>query len=362
MSSHPPTRGPHRAIIPSGVPLRARRITKEAQGMLLRGVVLEVYSYDEVRLRNKNILPAALYCDVLVYSSRNGARSAIFRDCLVSQEIAGMHDGSIWRPRKTTQKIAGTLDVNKLRNPAQLDGDHVLLGFLDNDVATPVVLSAVPHPSADIEKALPAAVDQPGHRLRLIASDADVRLWRHHGTFFGVRADGSYVIDASRGHQGRIEANGAEQAYDAVDPETNVVPPPPNALIRLRPGATFRVEVVGDPDNPDGTTKQIEFQLAQDELRVTLDGETNLVLTQSGANAEMRIGSGDVHVPIGEHLKTLYDNLKARLDAFDLAFANHLHGTSFGPTTMPNPGGSISAPDWNSVPTIISSKVSLPDE
>lgn len=360
MTSHVPFRGPYRATIPSGVPVRVRRTTKDANGLILRGVVIAVYSYDEARLRNRQLVPASLYCDVLIYSSRPGGRVAIIRDCVVSQESGSVHNGVIQRPRATTLKFDSPLDLNKVRNPAELDGDHVLIGFLDNDVATPVILRWLPHPSSDVRKNLPTAVNVAGQRMRLLRTDGDVRLWRHHGSYFGVQPDGSFVVDNSRGHQGRIESDGSEQAYDAVDPSTNTVPPPPGTLFRLRPGGKFRVEIV-DPDDPDSTPKNFEFEANQNELRVKLSGADNLVLTQSGANAELRIGDGAMHVPIGEHLKTLYDQLKARLDAFDVAFANHLHGTSFGPTATPSPGGSISAPDWTSVPTIISSKVSLPD-
>jgi hypothetical protein len=361
MTHHPSIKGPYKATIPSGVPVRIRRPTKEASGLLLRGVVIRVYSYDEVRMRNRTIIPSSLYCDVLIYSSRAGNRVAVIRDCVVSQESGGVHNGTIYRPKATTLRFDGPLDLNKVRNPAELDGDHVLVGFLDNDVATPIILRWLAHPSTDARSSLPTTVNVAGHRCRLISTDGDVRLWRHHGTFFGVQDDGSFVVDNSRGHQGRVEADGSEQPYDAPDPATGTVPAPPNTLFRLRPGGKFRVEIV-DPDDPDGVTKTFELEANQTELRIRLNGEDNLVLTQSGENAEMQIGDGAVHVPIGEHLKTLYDNLKARLDAFDIAFAQHLHGTSFGPTTAPQPGASISAPDWSSVPTIISTKVSLPDE
>ncbi len=297
--------------------------------------------------------PAGIYCDVLVYSSRRGSRSAVLRDCLLSQEAMHLHDGEVVLPRSTTLQFNEALLPNQVRNPAELDGDHVIVGFLDNDYGTPVILRFLPHPSSDIGKLeLPSEIDVIGHRTRLISSDGDVRLWRHHGTFFGLQGDGSYVLDLSRGHAGQVRNDGTEQPYSES--------PAPNSTIRLRPGGTYRIEIVANPDQPSSGGKAIELTITENQFQLRLDGADNLTLEQSGANATLKVGDGAVHVAIGEHLETLYNQLKARLDAFDQIFATHVHGSTFGPTTFPEPSGSISAPAWNS--DIVSSKVSLPDE
>lgn len=363
----PPRYGRNQTLFPSNVATYVPEDGLRAHGLLLRGVVTKVYEYDAPRrvATGLGASSAAIYCDVLVYSTRRSARGYFLPECLVSQDCANLHDGDIWKPRPTTMQFDRPLNPTKLYNLAELDGDHVVVGFLDGDFSYPIVLRQLPHPSTDLRRELPATIDAPGHRKKLRQTDGHVRLWRHHGTFFGVQPDGSFVVDASRGHHGRINADGTEQSYT----EGNEAPP--ITLVRVRPGGKVRVEVVGNPENPDAivtnddpnpTPKALELEISENQVLVRLDGADNLTLTQSGANAELKVGDGSVHVAIGEHLQTLYNQLKTRLDAFDLAFANHLHGSSFGPTSPPEPGGSISAPAWDDVPTIISSKVSLPDE
>lgn len=351
MSAHPPQMGPNRTIVPASFPIR-QFATRSANGLMLRGVVLSVYTYDESVNPNPMYAPSAIYADVFIYSSVRGSRTSIIRGCMVSQERASMHDGDVWKPRASSQIIGGQLDANKLRNPQDLDGDHVLVGFIDDDFGTPIILRALPHPNADIGDTLPSEVDKAGSgRTRLKSTDGSPRFSRHHGTYSGVDVDGSYVIDNSRGHEGKIDGAGKEQDFTTAAA--------PNTTIRLRTGGTFRVELVDDANAPISGTKSFELTATQNTLEVKFAGGANLTLAQNGTNATLQVGDGAKHVAIVEHLQTLYDELKAKLDAFDTVFKAHTHATTFGPSDTPLPSSGIDAPGWNA--NIASTKVSLPD-
>lgn len=351
MSAHPPQLGPNRTIFPASFPTKQFAI-RSANGLLLRGIVLNTYTYDQVVLPNSLLEPGAIYVDVFIYSGVRGSRTSIIRGCLVSQERASMHDGDIWKPRPSSQLIGGSLDANKIRNPQDLDGDHVLVGFLDDDFGSPVVLRALPHPNTDLGDEPPTEVNKPGAgRSKLLSTDSSPRLSRHHGTYFGVESDGGFVFDNSRGHEGRINSDGSEQAFSDS--------PAPDTTIRLRAGGTFRVVLVDDANSPISGTKSFELTATQSAVEIKFAGGPNLTLAQSGANATLQIGDGAKHVAIVEHLKTLYEELKAKLDAFDITFASHTHATTFGPSATPVPSSGVGAPAWSS--SIESTKVSLPD-
>lgn len=352
-----PTFGPLGSVRQGGLPTNVQDYGSRAHGILLRGVVLRNYVYDEEGVPfapNPGIAPAAVYSDVLVYSSIPGARFAVFPRCVVSQNRAGLHDGDLWIPRATTMDISGAaLNTDTTTNIANMDGDHVLLGFLDNDLSQPVILKALPHPRADIGAALPEAIDEAGHRVRLLVKDGEPALTRHHGTFWGATKTGDFQVDTTRAHDGTLESNGTEPA----PPFNGTVG---NIRIRLPQGSNARIEVISDPNAPnEAASKLCEVIIEDDQVRVRLANEDNLTLMSGGSAATLQVGDGAQHVAIVEHLRALYLELKARLDAFDAAYVTHTHIYAFGPTLTPLPPTTVSAPAWNG--SIESTKVSLPD-
>lgn len=368
MTHHVTSRGRFGEVLQAGVPKRSASVPgfTAAQGLLIRGVVVSTYVYDESggNGARAGLQQGAIYCDVLVYSKMPKRQVGFLQSCLVATGKQGIHDGDIWRPRPSSVSFSGELDFNQFQSLADFDGDHVIVGFLDDDVKMPVILGQIPHPALPADSSIETGseTDLIGHRLRLKQADGDVRLWRHHGTYFGVRNDGSFVVDASRGYTNSVTDDGSYPSY-ANDPA-------PQTVLRLRPGGTFRIEIVSDPQQPVSSTKSLEIVATETEVQVRFDGSNNLQLAQSGSAATLTVGDGTQHVAIAEHLETLYNQLKARLDSFESQLLLHVHAPPAPPPAPPFSGPPVApptftpllplaAPPWDG--DIASSKVSIPD-
>jgi len=161
----------------SGIPKRKpSSMPGSSSGLLLRGVVTATYVIDDPDhpfADDPSKVPTAVYCDVLTF----GRRWYFIPKCLVAQERSGLHSGHVWKPRAATMTITSApMDLNKGTNPAILDGDHVLVGFLDDNFNQPLILRALPHPAADVGN----EELEVGHRLKLVDGDGDPDFWKHN--------------------------------------------------------------------------------------------------------------------------------------------------------------------------------------
>lgn len=310
----------------SGIPKRrSSNSPSESSGLLLRGVVTATYVLDDAAhpfADDPTSVPTAVYCDVLTF----GRKWFSLPKCLVSQERSGLHSGHIWKPRAASLTITGDpVDMNKGTNPAILDGDHVLIGFLDQNLNQPIILRELPHPAADVGN----EDKETGHRLKLVDGDGDPDFWKHHGVFYGVTDEGDFVVDTTRANDGELQDDGKES--DPPEDGTSG-----NHKIRLQKGATLTVEIEA------GATFEV---------------------TDKDGDATMTIGDGAVHVSIYEALQTFWDTtVKPKFDAFD----GHTH--LYVMPLIPAPGPPIiTAPP---VPLVVfpaldtaiqSTKVSIPD-
>ncbi|NIR15124.1 MAG: hypothetical protein GWN86_14760, partial [Desulfobacterales bacterium] len=123
--------------------------------------------------------PSAVYCDVLTYNSIPGRRWAGFKKVLVSQDQGGLHDEKLWVPRATKTNLFGTLNEGEGANPADMDGDHVLIGFMNDSLNEPIILKALPHPAKDLGNDLYPV----GKRLKLKRVDGNPDFIKHNGVF-----------------------------------------------------------------------------------------------------------------------------------------------------------------------------------
>lgn len=172
-----------------------------AGGILLRGVVQKVYR--PVDLPADNVPEHArrgITCHVLILGGRGIPRTILPYVPLVNQ-AGGLNDGTDWIPRETTQALSGNLDVagsGGQATPAdQMDGDNVLIGFLDGDLAFPVILGAMNHPS----------------RRSIYGSEADDtarRRIRFQGVVVEITDDGSINVDTSGASSGELTLTGEE--------------------------------------------------------------------------------------------------------------------------------------------------------
>jgi hypothetical protein len=334
-----------------GTPWRSRSAPAlDAQGVLLRGVVVATYVTDD---DNHPAVdpptgddPVAVYCDVLVYSSIPGQRLHILRQVLVSQPFGGMHTGMVWKPKATTASLVDDLDINGGSVPAYFDGDHVLVGFLDNDMSLPVVLRALPHPSLDFGN----EDKESGQRMKMTLVDGAPLYLKNRGTVFGVTDTGDAIIDTRYAHDGEFDDVGQEPA-PATDGSVG------HQIQRLALDSVHTVELQDMSDvNPVTKTSQtitrdgVNVRVDESGARVTINLEEGATLIVEGcdAGASVLLGDGAVSVAVADHLQSLYT-------ALETAFKAHVHPTSQGPsgptTTVP--------PTWDA--RIQSNKLKIPD-
>lgn len=339
---------PNGTRLQSGVPKSVAQHGMSANGLLLRGVVTATYVVDDPDhsfADSTGARPTAVYCDVMTY----GSFPQHIRKALVTVERGGLHDGHPWKPKACTKVITGDdLDFNRGVNPALVDGDHVLIGFLNGSFSQPLILKSLPHPSADVgNEGLTT-----GHRLKLVSGDGDPNLWKHHGTVFGVDTDGNYTVDTTRANDGTLDNDGHES-----EPPTDGSG---KHSILLPQDAEFSVKLLdmADPENPVEVASltmvkenlEIKIEDPAGFVRIMIEGGLGYRIEGKDASAKFTLGTGAVSVAIADHLKTLWESFQGT------EFPNHTHLDSFGGTGIVN-SGPISS--WDS--KIESTQMVIPD-
>lgn len=187
----------HQSLVDSR--LRARA----ARGLVVRGVVTDVYEYDSSRRRNRRIEPGGFVCDVKVYES---FMQTLLREVPIATSSAGLNDYEAWKPRAATQTLSGGELVISLEGgegrvtPAEeMDGDHVLVGFIGGDLQSPIILHQLPHPKS-----------------KRRASATDVTKYKYQrwirGIRLGITEAGNLELDTTNASAGALDSNGNEIA------------------------------------------------------------------------------------------------------------------------------------------------------
>lgn len=332
--------------IQAGVPTRSVNVERKANGLLLRGVVVKTHVSDsDTHPMADNAGdavkgPTAVYCDVLVYPSIPGQRWFALHQVLVSQPTGGMHRGRIWKPRASTQDISKQPLEDQTSNPAHQDGDHVLVGFLNDSFDQPIVLRGLPHPAVDTGHEDWATI---GKRMKLVDADKDPDYVKHHGTFYGVDSDGNFLLDTTFANDGALQ--GDPKLGHEADPPTDGKG---SQTFNLPQDATFKVALY-DMSTPDAPNEVISLTIDKDQVLAQVTQNNSVKIEEDLADAKLTLGDGAVKVAVADHLQTLYTAVKAWLEA-------HTHPTGTGPSGQPanNP-----APDWDT--NINSSQMLIPD-
>ena len=328
-----PIRTSNGTVLQSGIPsVPIPWVNDVGPKVFLRGVVIATYVLDDPQhlfVDEVDAIPNSVYCDVLCYGKIN----QFIRNCLVSQALGGIHSGEIWKPRAAKATISGkTFDPEQGTNPADMDGDHVLISFIDGNFNQPVIIRSLPHPKADQGN----ETKEIGKRLRLRLEDGDPLFWKNHGSYFGLDKDGNYVVDTT-------------EAYAGEDYNEGKQPDPAN--------------------NAD--TGNYNIKLAKDStLTVEIEGGDNIKLELKDGDAKLTLGDGAVSAMIAETFESFWNTeIKPLFDAFDLHVHNqHLYVAPLIPLpgqpipVVGTPGDAapkVVLPVYK--PAITSSKVTFPD-
>jgi hypothetical protein len=228
---------------------------------MLRGVVIQAYLPLDPRLARRRridqLATPTITCDVRIYDPRY---DTVLRDVPIMRKSAGLVDSEVWLPRAATIDLAqGTLvqdgngpavpTVLRPSLPENMDGDHVVVAFLNNDLNQPVIMGQLDH-SRNI--ANPTAIDPTKFKSRTVLQ----------GWSFGMLTNGNVEIDASLASTG------------VVTPGIPVVPFPTtpisgNMQLKLFPATKVTIvdSVLSAPQPPlQGTTFLNDLNLVLSEM------------------------------------------------------------------------------------------------
>lgn len=340
----------------SGIPSRPIEPGRRANGLLLRGLVTATYVTDSAEHPQaeapEDAAPVAVYCDVLVMPSVGGQRWFGLKNVLVTQDIAGLHRGRIWKPRPAKLDFVDDLNIQEGSNPAYTDGDHVLVGFMNDNLSQPIILRALPHPTGDLGR----EDFDIGTRMKILEADGDPDFFRHHGVHYGVSDLGDFIVDTTFGNAGELEDDGKEKPPCTDGTSGNVevnIPQDSTVLINLMD--------MSDPAAPDPkviieiskTGGLVDIKDAAGNWNMKVEDGESLTVAGKDAAATLTLGDGAVKVAVADHLQTLYEGLKSKLDAAD----GHKHPTGVGPSGPPDTP--VVADPWDA--NINSDKMTIPD-
>jgi len=172
---------------------------RSTYGYIARAVVLKTYFADDSGFSGTAWKPQHVFVDVRVY----GTRSRTLYRVPVCQGMGSIWDEDVYVPRAARTNIGGgKLAIDGRPNGSKpteahnMDGDHVLLGFLECDPFQPIVFPfSLPHPAT-------------GRQLQ--EADGRVRRLRHAGTMIQWDENGDITIDATGAAQPELTAQGQE--------------------------------------------------------------------------------------------------------------------------------------------------------
>jgi hypothetical protein len=172
---------------------------------MLRCVVIATYLPDD-RPSREDIPESQNPCVTVDAVPLHSRYKSVLRDVPVLVRSGGLNDHEVWVPRAASVAFVGgaSLAIDP-KNPAtatdlsQTDGDHVLIGFLGNDLNEPVVLGQLPHPRT---KRRPSRNDAPAYISRT----------HTRGIETAVLSSGDVEIDFTNASAGTINADGVEVA------------------------------------------------------------------------------------------------------------------------------------------------------
>lgn len=222
-----------------------------------RGVVIRTHFADDAAGDNASRAPRGVTCDVMTWSSRggNGRLSGV----PVLQRGSTVGNASLWVPRAGTRTLDGdplSWDGDPVAgvaavDPENVDGEWVLVEFIDGDYRAPIIVGSIQHPRSRRPQngATPAElVDVGADGAVGTTPDGLERFLAHQGTVARVDRAGNVVVDTSAG--------GQTDAGDALEGTSGHVD------LNLAADATLTVRFAG--------TRQLRLRVVDGEPQLDL--------------------------------------------------------------------------------------------
>lgn len=280
--------------VKSGISPQERQARVTADGFY-RGIVLKTYATDDANRIDEH--PYAIECDVLLMRSL-----VVLPHVPVLQRGLGVTDADLWIPRPSTRSLSGgplTLSMRSSRGALQefptklgdLDGDNVLVTYIEHDQEHPVIIGPMPHTGT---KRL--VVKGAGWSPSALGSERGTphlseHYFRYRGVEVRINDKGDVLLDTVG-------------AYDKTG-EIADSPMPSGGQVRLR---------------VKGTEKFVIEMNGQDLLEFTAAGAIALLKLAGALQADMEVSAMNLSPATAVHLST------------------HLTPSPFGPLGPPIPG------------------------
>jgi hypothetical protein len=269
---------------------------------VVRGVVVAVYFSDGQQERVEAVRQQdpkfygmkSVAVDVLTYGGR--FRSYLQKVVVVPRRHALNDYDGLWIPRAATIDLStGDAPIYDNKDgtpsdPRDLDGDHVLVEFLENDPRQPFIRDELPHPRTNYTQ-VKAAGDAVESRFRGVVTRIDT--------------DGNVTLDTTKANSGAVNAQGAEtSALDAT-----------HGKVTVRMGRLATFTLIGLDDAGGAETFKVDIDPAAKKFRIRLDAGAALDLTDKDGNTVTLLGNATVKAVREDLLNTLWGQLKVYLDA-----------------------------------------------
>ena len=276
-----------------------------AQGWITRVVVLQTYYPDEDLRKGIGSTQICVTCDVRTY----GRYSRVLPKVPVLQQTHGVHDQDVYIPRPSRINLSGgdlVSNPTATQGPTSaenLDGDHVLVGFLDNDPMQPVIL--------------PFGMPHPGTKERLKSSAGRVRRIRHNGTVVEWDGLGNITIDAREAALDSLGFEGAELTAHGLGGQIKLVTSDGTRQTSVHLNARGQILLGSDPDG-----------IPADEPLVLGNQWINVMAELLDALSALTVGTGvgPSSPPINAaQFVALKVMIQARLHVSDFVFTKKAH-------------------------------------
>tara|TARA_Y100000034_G_scaffold106971_1_gene136083 strand:+ start:263 stop:1054 length:792 start_codon:yes stop_codon:yes gene_type:complete len=251
--------------------------------MLLRGVVIASYrAYSQTtKSEFSGLANDGVTCDVVVLDPRY---RAILRDVPVVTQSQGLNDYESWVPRATTIELnaSGSLSLDGKGTPGattdlgDVDGDHVLIGFMSGDLQRPVILGQLPHPRSNRRE---AANDTPYKWHRWV-----------RGILMGIEDSGNVVLDLSAASDGSVQPTGAE--IPAVTAGDVLVTLSATGKITITDGGAPETVILGETFLTDLSAGLTEVQTFINGMNIATPNLANLITRIATALATASVDGG----------------------------------------------------------------------
>jgi hypothetical protein len=290
-------------------------------GTVVRAVVIRTYFADEEKRvgvaeanARGNTPIKAVSCDVLTY----GGRHRFFLPRIpVAQAAHGLNDHDLWIPRPSTidlktgqapvlPQYGNVSDPRSISDPRNLDGDHVLVEFLENDPQQAFVrFDQLPHPSAT---------------YRMERADGERRRSRFRGVVQEIDEQGNLTVDTTQANDGVPDP----ALFGVENPASDAA----HGNVTFKVNSAAELTIIGLDQN--GANEEFRLRIKDGELLIRLDNGESFLVQGSGNGTVVTVGDGGENVVTYSHLEALWNATLALIDT-------HVHPSGMGPTGPPVP-------------------------